>query len=244
MTAEQLMQPRPVGKSFAAYKREQARISRHRLYPTTAFYGAYSVLMLWLATRTAHPFIAFGFYLAGFPVWTFVEYLSHRYILHGRFKQSQKWWKKHISSFANKRLDPLHWEHHARPFDGLHISGSLRDLLPLFAVAAPLSFLIFPIYTAPMMLASVTLGYVLEEWIHHAVHYYNFRSPYFRYIKKHHVYHHTSQGMNLGFGTTSAMWDMVFGTRFPEAARQRLYGRKRAGQGDSSGGVGTRTLTP
>jgi sterol desaturase/sphingolipid hydroxylase (fatty acid hydroxylase superfamily) len=227
MMSEQIVQTRPHGQPFAAYKREQARISRHRMYPITAFYGTYSVIMFVLATRSAHPYIAFAFYLAGFPVWTFIEYLSHRYILHGRFKQSKKWWKKHISAFAHKRLDPLHWEHHERPFDGLHISGSLKDLLPLFAVVAPLSFIIFPVYTAPMMLAAVTMGYVLEEWVHHSVHYYNFRSPYFRYIKKHHVYHHTSQGMNRGFGTTSAIWDTIIGTRFPETVRQRLYGRSR-----------------
>src|SRR5947209_20255983 len=120
MTSEQIVQTRPHGQPFAAYKREQARISRRRLYPMTAFYAAYSVFMLVLATRTAHPFIAFGFYLAGFPVWTFVEYLSHRYMLHGRFKKSQKWYKKWYKNLANKYFDPLHWPHHERPFDGLH----------------------------------------------------------------------------------------------------------------------------
>src|SRR5205085_214269 len=88
----------------------------------------------------------------------------------------------------------------------------------LFVVAAPVSFL-FPVYTAPLLLAAVAQGYIAEEWIHHSVHYYNFRSPYFRYIKKHHFYHHTSQGMTRGFGTTSGMWDMVFGARFPRASK-------------------------
>ena len=226
MTSDQFVQTRPQGVPFAAYKRQQAAISRHRLYPLTAFYTGYSVLTLVLAFRSAHPFLGIAFYLAGIPVWTFVEYLSHRFVLHGRFKKSQKWYKKWYKSLANKYLDPLHWEHHERPFDGLHINGSLKDLLPLFVVAAPLSFL-FPVYTAPMVLAAVAQGYIAEEWIHHSVHYYNFRSPYFRYIKKHHFYHHTSQGMTRGFGTTSGMWDVVFKTRFPEPVRQRLYGSAR-----------------
>lgn len=207
----------------SAYKREQAAISRSRLYPVTAFYTAYSVILLAAAARwSAHPRLAVLFYLAGIPVWSLVEYLSHRYILHGRFKETKHGWKLH-KKFAHKVLDPLHWEHHERPFDGLHINGVLKDLLPLFAVAAPLSFL-FPFYTAPMVLAGVCQSYLAEEWIHHSIHYYNFRGRYWRHIKKYHLYHHTSQGMERGFGITSAFWDVVFKTRFPEAVRQRLYG--------------------
>jgi sterol desaturase/sphingolipid hydroxylase (fatty acid hydroxylase superfamily) len=218
------MKPERRRRSFlptSTYRREQAAISRRRLYPVTAFYTLFSLLVLALAWRAGHLLLGLAFYLAGIPVWTFVEYLSHRYILHGRFKKSRHRWKLH-KHFAHKVLDPLHWEHHERPFDGLHINGTLKDLLPLFAVAAPLSF-VFPVFTAPALLAAVCQGYVAEEWIHHSVHYYNFRNPYCRYIKKHHLYHHTSRGMTLGFGTTSAIWDTVFGTRYSEAVRRRLY---------------------
>ena len=99
------MQGYPKTKSFAAYKREQAKISRHCLYPFTAFYTFNSVLMLALALQTAHPYIAIALYLAGIPVWTFVEYLSHRFILHGRFKRSKHRWKIY-KTLANKYLDP------------------------------------------------------------------------------------------------------------------------------------------
>src|ERR1043166_2666664 len=212
----------------SAYKREQAAVSRGRLYPVTAFYTAYSVILLAAAARwSARPWLAALFYLAGIPVWTLVEDVSHRYILHGRFQKSKHRWKIH-KHFAHKVLDPLHWEHHERPFDGLHINGTIKDLLPLFAVAAPLSFLLFPAFTASMLLAGVCQCYVTEEWIHHSVHYYNFRSPYWRYMKKHHLYHHTSQGMERGFGISSGFWDIVFNTRFPEATRQRLYGKGKA----------------
>lgn len=207
----------------STYKREQAAISRGRLYPVTAFYTAYSVILLALGARTAHPVAAVAFYLAGLLVWTLVEYLSHRYILHGRFKKSKHRWKIH-KAFAHKVLDPLHWEHHERPFDGLHINGVLKDLLPLFAVAAPLSF-IFPVYTAPVLLAGVCQGYVSEEWVHHSIHYYNFRNRYWRHLKKYHLYHHTSRGMERGFGITSGFWDGIFKTRFSEEVRQRLFGR-------------------
>jgi len=216
----------PPKNSFRAYKREQAAISRRRLYPVTIFYTAYSIILLVFAFRSAHPVWAAGFYLLGIPVWTLVEYLTHRFVLHGRFKKSQVWYKKWYKDFANKRLDPLHWEHHERPYDGMHINGVLKDLLPLFAVSAPASFL-FPFYSAPMLLAGVTMSYVAEEWIHHSAHFYNFRNPYLRYIKKFHLYHHTSKGMERGFGLTSGIWDVVFKTRFPASVRQRLANAKK-----------------
>jgi sterol desaturase/sphingolipid hydroxylase (fatty acid hydroxylase superfamily) len=102
----------------------------------------------------------------------------------------------------------------------------LKDLLPIFFFLLPLS-LLFPIYTAPATFAAIMLSYVSEEWIHHCEHYYNFNNRYFRHIKKYHLYHHSSQGIDAGYGITSAFWDVVFHTRFPPNVRQRLFGRGR-----------------
>jgi sterol desaturase/sphingolipid hydroxylase (fatty acid hydroxylase superfamily) len=220
--------PALTAKRFRVYKRYQAGIARRMLYPITAFYGCYSVIMLGVvAWRTRHPFVAIAFYLVGIPVWSFVEYLAHRYVLHGLYKPGKSLHRRLLVKYVN----PVHWDHHARPFDGEHINGELKDLLPLFVLMAPLSF-IFPVYTAPMLLAGVVQCYVIEEWVHQSVHFYNFRNPYFKYIRKHHIYHHTSSGMHRGYGFTSGVWDMVFKTRFPEHVRRRLYGR-----GKQSGSV-------
>lgn len=206
---------------FGIYMRQQARISRRRLYPMTIFYTAYALAVLFFALWSAHPVVAMVFYAVGIPTWTLVEYLFHRYVLHGRFAPG----KGIIRKFLHERLDPLHWEHHAHPFDGRHINGELRDLLPLFFVAAPVSF-IAPIYTLPVLLAGVVQSYVVEEWIHHSVHFYNFRSSYFRYIKQHHFYHHSPKGMERGYGLTNGFWDIVFKTRYPASVREALYHRK------------------
>lgn len=208
--------------SFSEYKSLQARISRRRLYPLTAFYTIYSLTVLGLGLRSSRPFVAIGFYLLGVPIWTLVEYLFHRYVLHGRFPAGEGI----IRRFLHERLDPLHWEHHQRPLDGMHISGELKDLLPLFGIAAPFSFL-FPVCTAPVLLAGVVQSYVLEEWVHHSTHFYKFRNPYFRYIKRHHFYHHTRPGIEMGYGLTSGFWDVVFKTRYPETIRRALFARRR-----------------
>jgi sterol desaturase/sphingolipid hydroxylase (fatty acid hydroxylase superfamily) len=223
MVTEQVQLQTLPRKPFRVYKREQAAISRHTLYPVTAIYTLYSVTMLVVGFRSGRPLAAFAFFLGGIPVWTLFEYSSHRFVLHGHFKRSKHKYKVH-KALANKYLDPLHWEHHERPFDGKHINGEWTDMLPIFGLAILLSFLL-PVYSAPMLMAGVVQSYVLEEWVHHSVHYYNFRNPYFKYIRKHHIYHHTSSGMERGFGFTSGIWDIVFKTRFPEHVRDRLYGR-------------------
>jgi NAD(P)-dependent dehydrogenase (short-subunit alcohol dehydrogenase family) len=94
-------------------------------------------------------------------------------------------------------------------------------ILPLFFVAAPVSFL-FPVYTAPVLLAGVVQSYVSEEWLHYALHFSNSRFPLFRRMKKYHLYHHSPRGIDKGYGITTRFWDGVFDTRFPEAVRRSL----------------------
>jgi sterol desaturase/sphingolipid hydroxylase (fatty acid hydroxylase superfamily) len=215
---------------FPLYKAQQAQIARHRLYPTTIFYGTYFLTILVLAVRSGHWIVAALFFAMGIVNWTLVEYLFHRYVLHGRFPDG----KGFIRKFAHRRLDPLHWEHHDRPWDALHITGTVKDLLPLFFVAAPLSF-IAPIYTLPLLLAVTVQGYVMEEWVHYIIHFIKSRNPYFRYLKRNHLYHHSPRGAKLGFGITGGFWDFVLKTRYPEPVRRRLFGKKNLESGFPAG---------
>jgi Fatty acid hydroxylase superfamily len=208
---------RPTEGSFEAYKREQSGIARRRLYPLTAFYTTYSLIVALLILRGRHPWVGIAFYLAGIPVWSLVEYLFHRYVLHGRFPPGQGL----IRRFLHERLDPLHWEHHERPFDGWHISGELKDILPLFFVAAPCSFL-FPVYTLPALLAGVVESYVGEEWLHYFLHFGKSRVPLFRHLKRYHLYHHSRRGIQMGYGISSGIWDLVFHTQYPKPVRKLL----------------------
>lgn len=210
-------QQRTAEVPFRVYKRQQEALARRRLYPLTIFYLSYAIVVLIIASCMAHPWTAAAFSLAGFVTWTLVEYLFHRYVLHGRFPPG----KGLIQRFLHERLDPLHWDHHMRPFDGRHISGELKDILPLFFVTAPISFL-FPVYTAPVLLAGVVESYVTEEWLHYALHFSNSKFPLFRRLKKYHLYHHSPKGIDRGFGITTRFWDGIFETRFPESVRRSL----------------------
>lgn len=224
MTPDQTL-PKQASKEhpYRVYKREQEVISRHKIYKTTAFYSTYSLILLVLAIRSHHFLRALAFVPFGILLWMATEYFSHRFILHRHWKISQRRYKRFWTRVANKYFDPLHFGHHERPFDGEHMSGRVKDLLPLFLVLVPLSILLFPAFTASIIVAAAFQSYIAEEWIHHATHFYNFKDPYFRYMKKHHLYHHTSQGMTKGFGTSSGILDVLFMTRYPSNVRQRLY---------------------
>jgi len=215
---------------FVQYKRQQAQIARRRLLPTTLFYSTYCLTITVLAVRSKHPVIAVLFFMAGIVNWTLVEYLFHRYVLHRHFADG----KGIIRKFAHRRLDPLHFEHHERPWDALHITGMIKDLLPLFFVAAPLSF-IGPIYTLPVLLAATVEGYILEEWVHYSIHFLKIRNPYFRYVKRFHLYHHSPKGIDRGYGITGGFWDFGFDSRYPEQVRERLFAKGKK-KGDKMAG--------
>jgi sterol desaturase/sphingolipid hydroxylase (fatty acid hydroxylase superfamily) len=215
-------------RPYRTYKREQEIISRRKIYRTTAFYSSYSIILLALAIRSHHLLRSLEFVPLGIMAWMSTEYFSHRFVLHRHWKISQRRYKRFWTRVANKYLDPTHFGHHEKPFDGEHMSGRVRDLLPLFLLFVPLSILLFPPFTASIVVAAAFQSYIAEEWIHHATHYCSFRDPYFRYMKKHHLYHHTSQGMTRGFGTSSGILDFIFMTRYPGNVRQRLYGSRKS----------------
>jgi sterol desaturase/sphingolipid hydroxylase (fatty acid hydroxylase superfamily) len=152
-----------------------------------------------------------------------MEYLIHRHILHGRFPDGDGL----LQRFLHDRFDHLHYEHHQRPWDGNHINGTIADTLPAVALVALASHLA-PLHTLPVLVAGILQAYIAEEWVHHSVHFYNFRGRYFSYIKRHHIYHHSPRGSEVGFGLTSGIWDMLRGTRIPATARQLLYRRRAA----------------
>jgi sterol desaturase/sphingolipid hydroxylase (fatty acid hydroxylase superfamily) len=186
---------------------DEARRSRHRLYPVSLTYTlgslAITAIALW---RKAPPGAVAASYAAGLLAWTLVEYLFHRYGLHGIFPAGRSAW----SRFLHRRLDHLHWEHHQRPWDGNHINGTLADTGPPVLVLAVLASL--GGRHALVGLAGFLQAYVVEEWIHHSVHFYTFRLRVFRWLKARHLVHHSAHGKDAAFGLSSPLWDVALGT--------------------------------
>ncbi len=198
---------------------DEARKARSRLFLSTLVYPAHFAVILGLALRSGHYFQSVLFMVSGFFAWTLVEYLVHRYILHGRFPDGPG-----LQHLLHLQFDHLHLAHHARPWDGNHVNGTLKDTLAPATVFMVLAFLAGPVHTWPLFVASLLLGYIVEEWVHHSVHFCAFKGRYFRYIKRHHLFHHSPRGSEVGYGLTSGLWDLIIGTRISEPDRSRLFG--------------------
>jgi sterol desaturase/sphingolipid hydroxylase (fatty acid hydroxylase superfamily) len=195
---------------------DEARKSRRRLYPVSFLYLAYALPVITLGLRSHAPRMAAAFMLMGLLAWTHLEYLVHRYVLHGRFPAGLC----AVRNALHRLFDHLHYEHHQRPWDGNHINGTLKDTGVFVAIFVALSWLA-PLYTWPVFVAGLLVGYVAEEWIHHSCHFYSFKGRFFRHLKSRHHYHHSRHGSDSIFGLSNGMWDAVFGTTMDAAERSR-----------------------
>jgi sterol desaturase/sphingolipid hydroxylase (fatty acid hydroxylase superfamily) len=213
----------PAGVDMSA----EARRSRGRLYPVTAIYTACFLTLVWFALRAGMGFRLLVFSAVAVLLWTFVEYTSHRYLMHRPFPRGDR-----IGSrILHYLFDALHADHHARPWDGYFINGHL-DTLFVSAVLVPLS-LLAPPYTASVVVVVLFACYVTEEWVHHGLHFWNLDLGYFQYLRRRHLYHHSRHGVGRAYGITSGIWDTVFATRIPATDRQRLA----AGGGAATAGI-------
>jgi sterol desaturase/sphingolipid hydroxylase (fatty acid hydroxylase superfamily) len=197
--------------------KRQARTARRRFYPVTLLYTLYGLPVIWRAARV-HLWSTLAFVALGIGCWTLVEYLVHRFVLHGRFPDGRG-----LRHTVHRFFDTSHGDHHLRPWDGMYINGFL-DTLPFALLLAGLSWL-FPLATAPVFVAALLVCYVAEEWVHYSVHFHRFRWRYFDYIRRHHLYHHSPRGKEIAFGLTNSLWDVALETRIPAADRRLLYRR-------------------
>src|SRR6266446_1013325 len=198
---------------------DQARIARGRFYPVTFLFTAYSVSVLGPAL-VFHPVHALTYFSLGVVFWTLLEYLVHRHVLHGRFPDGPGFLRHRMHTF----FDTMHGDHHRRPWDGLYINGYL-DAIPFAVLFAVTSFLLAPYYKAPIFVAALLQSYVIEEWVHYSVHFHTFKPRYFRYIRRHHWYHHSRGAIGAPFGLTSCLWDRLMGTRIPPRPWRRVSRR-------------------
>ena len=198
---------------------EEARKGRRRLYPVTVVYSVAATAALVYALRSS-PRRGRRAWLLGVAFWTWLEYMVHRYILHGVFPDGPG-----LQHWAHRLFDHLHVEHHERPWDGNHINGTIKDTGPFLAPGVPRWPWLLPPHTLLAFLAGLVQAYVVEEWVHHSVHFYHFDNRYFRYIKRHHLYHHSQEGPGRSASASrAACGTWCYGTRIPADVRAALHG--------------------
>ena len=101
--------------------RVEAGKARRRLVPVTVLYAPLFLVVAFLSFRSAHPAVAFGFFLLGTLLYTPLEYWIHRYLLHGVFPDEGG----SVARLLHRLFDASHADHHARPWDGMYMNGHL-----------------------------------------------------------------------------------------------------------------------
>ncbi len=150
--------------------------------------------------------IPFG-YLAGLFLWTFSEYMLHRFVFHFNPRNPTE----------EKIFFLFHGVHHAQPQCKTRLVMPPVLSIPMALLFYGLFVLIFgrllgaPQWIAPMFSGFIT-GYLLYDLTHYATHHFPMRSGYLKYIKRYHMMHHYKTP-NQRYGVSSPLWDLVFKTK-------------------------------
>jgi sterol desaturase/sphingolipid hydroxylase (fatty acid hydroxylase superfamily) len=143
-----------------------------------------------------------GYVLLGLFIWTLAEYILHRFVFHFYPKSS-----------LGKRIHFIfHGVHHDYPNDAKRLVMPPSASIPL----ALLFFFIFDMFLPitlvyPFFLGFIA-GYLVYDMTHYALHHANFKSPFWKKLKQHHMLHHYSDSTK-GYGVSSDFWDNILGSK-------------------------------
>ncbi|KAL5289125.1 FA2H family protein [Megaselia abdita] len=140
-------------------------------------------------------------FIIGVGFWTFLEYTLHRFLFHMKVSKS--------NGIACTFHFLLHGLHHKVPFDsGRLVFPPFPAVIIATIIYYPLSF----IFDSPrMLLAGGLFGYLCYDLMHYYLHYGNPTFWHMYQMKRYHYQHHFTH-QDLGYGISSPLWDLVFGT--------------------------------
>ena len=172
------------------------QLTKTGYYADFVVYPSLVLAFGWIGLRHAPSIQRWEWMLAcavGAILWTLLEYLLHRHVLH--------------------RLPPfqrLHDLHHARSTDLVGTPTWLS--LCLFAGFALFLWHETDADLASGMTVGLMLGYLCYVGVHHAVHHVKARrGSWLHRAKLRHALHHHSQ-YPCNFGVTTRLWDIAFGS--------------------------------
>jgi sterol desaturase/sphingolipid hydroxylase (fatty acid hydroxylase superfamily) len=229
MTSVNSVQP---AHRFVSNRDESCRMFRTDLFerlshvhPTVPhiLYLPVIAVMLWMAaSRGLSVGRILEWVAAGFLMWTFTEYVIHRFIFHppqwieddtrrivGGLEPGTPIMPQ-MPTWRHKFYFMVHGNHHDFPND------SSRLVMPP-SVSIPLAFLFYGLFAAtigtaaPAVFTGFVAGYLAYDTTHYFTHHGATRTAFARYQKKRHFRHHYADSTR-DFGVSSPLWDAVWGT--------------------------------
>lgn len=151
-----------------------------------------AVALAWRAPGPAWPLLLAV--MTGYLAWTLLEYLLHRFVLHG------------IEPFR-----AMHARHHRRPRALIGIPTVLSA--PMFALLlfAP-AWWWAGVWLASALTLGLLLGYLAYAATHHLCHFGPVQGRWTWRHQRWHARHHQRSGPPGCFGVSHRFWDHVFGT--------------------------------
>ncbi|XYI03486.1 sterol desaturase family protein [Sorangium sp. So ce1128] len=178
------------------------RFSRiHPIVPFAFWLPVYGCLGVRAALNGVGLLDGLGLLLVGLFLWTFAEYVLHRYVFH---YVGPRLWQRRMHFV-------LHGVHHDFPQDADRLVMPLGASIPLGVVFYTLFRAVFGPVPADPLFVGFGLGYLAYDGTHYAIHHFRMTSRWGKWIKRHHMVHHHT-GERARWGVSSPLWDWVFGT--------------------------------
>jgi len=152
-----------------------------------------------------------GWLVFGLFVWTITEYILHRFVFH--FEPKSEWGKKIHFIF--------HGVHHDYPRDAKRLVMPPSASIPMALAFYYLFEWVLPMGANYAFYPGFIGGYLVYDMTHYALHHANFKSPFWKKLKRHHMLHHYSDPTK-GYGVSSALWDKVLESDFTEDKAKKL----------------------
>lgn len=160
-------------------------------------YGmAVTAMAWWLALAGPAPIQPFLWLTAllGLLAWSPVEYVVHRFVLHG-LEPFRSW----------------HAVHHQRP-RALVGAPTLLTMSAFFGLVFVPLWWLSDAWLACAFTMGLVCGYLVYAIVHHGAHHWHVSLPSLQQRKRTHAKHHSDQGGRGRYGVTSAVWDRIGGT--------------------------------
>jgi sterol desaturase/sphingolipid hydroxylase (fatty acid hydroxylase superfamily) len=172
--------------------------------PVAGFFLGRSI---WTA-QDGQAFPAFipGGFLLGLFLWTFSEYILHRFVFHYTPR----------GALQERVVFLFHGIHHAQPQIKTRLVMPPIVSMPLAVFFYGLFRLVVdrlfgvPALVDPLMSGFIS-GYLWYDLTHYATHHFPMRRGYLKYLKRYHMQHHYKTP-DRRFGVSSPLWDVVFRT--------------------------------
>jgi len=218
-----------MGEFFVSNRDESVRMFRNDMLERTTYvhplvphliYVPIVIALLWISPVNVG--VSVLYFAIGLLIWTFLEYLLHRFAFHAPHEVMQETHDISARLELDQAVIPelptlrhviyfiFHGVHHEYPSD------SRRLVMPPVA-SIPMGIVAWLIFNALLgesaipAFAGLLLGYLIYDTTHFVVHHRTVPTAFGKLVVRSHMRHHFLDP-DEDYGVSSPLWDILFGT--------------------------------